>query len=1187
DGDDEAAETATLTIARAGGEDDASGGPVVSTISITDNDAAPALTLAPITGTEGDTPAISATVAGSSQASIPWTATVTGVGGTAAVPGLTNAVQDVDVDGTGLTLSGSLTSGASSLDLGSLVLATDAIDEDDQTAQVSITLAGQDPVTTTVTIADATNNKTPEIVFGAAPTVAEEAGTVNVPVGLSWTGLSGNVATSTEKTITARVDTGDDTAEEPGDYTAVTNGTVTFQPSDVAEDVPVAIVNNQVHEVTEQFDVSLSQASGDANIPVADTAVTITDTADPLPTYTVSSETVNEGGTATVTVELATSAAADIPFTVSVVDGTATQGGVAEGGDDFTTPTAPLTVQKGSRTATVQVATLNDNAYEGPESALVRVTRDNDDHAAGGPIDGTLTISDTDAVPAITLNTVEDAEGNTVGVTATPNGLAQRAMNYTVTTAGDATGGANAAESSDFTATVSGAVPGGTEAGTPVPFGTVALNPDAVDEPIETIKLTARNDTAAITNATSTYRITDDPADLPPAVSLGSISISEAVGLADVPVSLAYGGGNAATSTEQTVSVNYLIYPGTAGLGDFGPTASPNPLVLAAGTASSVIRVPIVEDGTSEESESFRVVATQVSPSGATLGTATSVVTVFDNDEGGNDGGGGTPGGGTPGGGTPDSGPGTGVPSFSVASSASTVEGSGPATVEVTLDAAATNDVDLTVVATDGTATDAASGLGGDDYDAPGTTLRIPKGSRSAIVTIPVRQDAVFEGDEQARITVALSAGERDAGGAAQSSTVTITDDDPQPTLNLIAATAAEGESIEVRGTVTGTAQRDLDLDDDTTAAAEDEANDPAEPGDYDLTNLNTVLRAGTPTGSAVNLGTIRVGDDSVDENTETIPFGLGGSRVAYRITDDPDDVAPTVSISDEDTRESGKAVELTVSLTFTGDTTGTERSIAVPWRTVAGTADAGQDFTASSGTVRFTPPVTATTISVPLLKDNRNEAEQQFAVQLGKAQPADVAVTKAKGSVTIADDDKPKAPTLNVPSSVTGTQRVAVTGAAGAGAKVEMLSAPGPSGGTWRVVYTTTADDNGDFTFRPNFTMGYRLMVRSAGLTSPVRLLQIRQEPAMAAASNARGAATVKVTGDPDRQGQPVTVQRQVSGNWQTVATGRLDSGGVFVTVQRGLRSGSSHSFRAVVGATPSQGILAGVSPTRQVRVR
>ncbi|MFC7527428.1 Calx-beta domain-containing protein, partial [Actinoplanes sp. GCM10030250] len=197
---DEAAETATVTIDRAFGETDASGGPVVSTISITDNDDAPTATLTPIAGAEGDVEAVSASVVGSSQASIPWTATVTGVGGTAAVPGLTNAVQDADVDGTGLTLSGSLAPGGSSINLGNLGLEDDAIDEADQQAQVSITLGSQDAVTTTVTIADNADDLGPQVSIAPTASVAENAGPALVPVTLDYD-HDGNDATETEKTI--------------------------------------------------------------------------------------------------------------------------------------------------------------------------------------------------------------------------------------------------------------------------------------------------------------------------------------------------------------------------------------------------------------------------------------------------------------------------------------------------------------------------------------------------------------------------------------------------------------------------------------------------------------------------------------------------------------------------------------------------------------------------------------------------------------------------------------------------------------------------------------------------------------------------------------------------------------------------------------------------------------------------
>jgi hypothetical protein len=140
---------------------------------------------------------------------------------------------------------------------------------------------------------------------------------------------------------------------------------------------------------------------------------------------------------------------------------------------------------------------------------------------------------------------------------------------------------------------------------------------------------------------------------------------------------------------------------------------------------------------------------------------------------------------------------------------------------------------------------------------------------------------------------------------------------------------------------------------------------------------------------------------------------------------------------------------------------------------------------------------------------------------------------------------------------------------------------------GGYRVVLTTEADDDGKFSFNPNFTQGYRLYARADGLVSPVRTVEVRQEPTITAVSSATGAATITATGDPGKAGQTVRVQRLVSGEWDTVATGKLTAAGTYSTTQRGLRSGRSATFRAVISATPSLGILAGTSPTKSVRVR
>jgi hypothetical protein len=110
---------------------------------------------------------------------------------------------------------------------------------------------------------------------------------------------------------------------------------------------------------------------------------------------------------------------------------------------------------------------------------------------------------------------------------------------------------------------------------------------------------------------------------------------------------------------------------------------------------------------------------------------------------------------------------------------------------------------------------------------------------------------------------------------------------------------------------------------------------------------------------------------------------------------------------------------------------------------------------------------------------------------------------------------------------------------------------------------------------------------VRASGLFSGVRVVYIKQDPGLAATSTTKGVVTLAVTGDPKTPGQPVEVQRLVSGAWSTVATGTLGSGGTYTATLRNLTSGASLSYRALIWGTTANAINGGISPTRQVTVK
>ena len=80
--------------------------------------------------------------------------------------------------------------------------------------------------------------------------------------------------------------------------------------------------------------------------------------------------------------------------------------------------------------------------------------------------------------------------------------------------------------------------------------------------------------------------------------------------------------------------------------------------------------------------------------------------------------------------------------------------------------------------------------------------------------------------------------------------------------------------------------------------------------------------------------------------------------------------------------------------------------AVTVDYATHDGTATAGQDYTAKSGTLTFAPGETTKTVSVPVLADtNVDENDENFTLDLANASGAELA--KGTGTGTIATKHK------------------------------------------------------------------------------------------------------------------------------------------------------------------------------------
>ena len=103
-------------------------------------------------------------------------------------------------------------------------------------------------------------------------------------------------------------------------------------------------------------------------------------------------------------------------------------------------------------------------------------------------------------------------------------------------------------------------------------------------------------------------------------------------------------------------------------------------------------------------------------------------------------------------------------------------------------------------------------------------------------------------------------------------------------------------------------------------------------------------------------------------------------------------------------------AANLTATVTLSGVSS---QTITVAYATADGTATATADYSATTGTLTFNPNETSQTISIPILADTIDEANETFTVALSSPTNATVSSSSGTATMTITDDDV--APTISI----------------------------------------------------------------------------------------------------------------------------------------------------------------------------
>ncbi|RYY44497.1 MAG: DUF11 domain-containing protein, partial [Actinomycetales bacterium] len=267
--------------------------------------------------------------------------------------------------------------------------------ESDETVDLTLSdptggasLGGDDA---TVTIIDDDEEPEPPVEpgtvgFSVTNTDVDEGGTATVTVERTG-GSDGNV--------TVGYATSNGTAGS-GDYTSA-SGTLTFADGDTTKTFTVATTQDTSVESDETVDLELSNPGGGATLGDADATVTIIDDDDEEPEppvepgtvgFAVTNTDVDEGGTATVTVERTGGTDGDVTVDYATSNGTADS-------DDYTSASDTLAFADGETSKTFDVDTTQDTRVEADET--VDLTLSNPTGGATiGDGDATLTITDDD-----------------------------------------------------------------------------------------------------------------------------------------------------------------------------------------------------------------------------------------------------------------------------------------------------------------------------------------------------------------------------------------------------------------------------------------------------------------------------------------------------------------------------------------------------------------------------------------------------------------------------------------------------------------------------------------------------------------------------------------------------------------------------------------------------------------------
>ncbi len=848
-----------------------------------------------------------------------------------------------------------------------------------------------------------------------------------------------NLSEPADAEVTVAYATSDVTATADNDYVP-TSGTLTFAVGQTVAVIPVTVKGDTTVEPNESFNVILSNPSPNATIATALGVGTIQND-DVLAGLTIAGDTVNNVTSDTTTANFTVTLSQDITSDVTVQYTTSDLTAIA--GLDYEATSGTLTFTPGGNLSqSVPVTIIGDPNADGVDTFLVSLSNP----SANATIttgQATITINPAVSAPSVLVSNVSHPEGNAgqtpyVFTVSLSTASGQDVLVSYTTVDGTATEAGNDYVPTSGTLTFS--------AGVTSREVTVQAVGDTVAEASETFLLHVEAVENAVGSADGTGTIVDD--DGAPTVVISDATVSAGSTLTEAVFTVTLTG-----ALTQAVSVGFATSDDSAKAGEDYLTATGNLTFTPGGLATQEIHVTIL--GVAAPSADKLFFVNLSSPSGVIISDDLGVGTIVSQ-------------------------------GISINSEVVLVEGntgSQTAVFTVSLSMPFEHPVTVAYSTSDGTATSAGS-----DYLPASGTLTFESGVQSQTISVTVFGDTVQEANENFFVNLSNASGAPIFTGVSKG---TILNDDGSQVAYRLELTDLSGTPLAVNKTLAVDEEFYLyvyvrDVQAEPTGLLEAYIDVTYQPNLVEPVgspefgpNLNSVPTWNIVPGRLNDFG-------ALDETPVIPPVDPSAEELLYRIKFKATDFGlldftGSVNESDLDPGHEtllyfspnaepvpssqmtveGRSINVGSNVFTISDTQAAEnnsmvftvkrflpsqQTATVVYTTVDnGSATAGDDYTPTSGTLTFVPGESDTqTVTVQLIDDTINEANETFQLVLSDPQNAMLSGVKA-GTGTIQDND-------SEPSvSVSG-------GNAFEGSGVEfVVSLSSVSGKTVTVAYATT----------------------------------------------------------------------------------------------------------------------------------